>query len=141
MKSLQYVYWTIQELLIRLKELSKKGHLTADEKEEKREIERELKARGERNRAKRNGYVHSHFSIYPSTSTTISTPSINGDNDIYVSIPSINIDNTLVATGSLLVVSGLIMYVIANDSTGIGLVDDLALLVLVPLFFILGGEL
>ena len=76
MRSSKYAYWTTAELLARLKELSRKGHLTADEKKEKKEIVTELKARGERNPAKRKGYAHSHFSLSSIASTITSTPTI-----------------------------------------------------------------
>ena len=146
MRSSKYAYWTTEELLARLKELSRKGHLTAEEKKEKKEIETELKARGERNRAKRKGYAHSHFSLSPITSTVTSTPSIVGSDTIFESIPNINVninvdEEALVATGALVVVGGLITYVIANDATGFGVADDWALIALIPLFFLLGGEL
>lgn len=36
MKSSKYIYWTTEELLARFKELSRKGHLTAEEKRKKR---------------------------------------------------------------------------------------------------------
>lgn len=38
MRSSKYVYWTTEELLARLKELSKKGHLTAEEKKKKKKL-------------------------------------------------------------------------------------------------------
>lgn len=143
MRSSKYVYWTTEELLARLKELSKKGHLTAEEKKEKKEIETELKARGERNRAKRQGYTHSHFSLLPATSTFSYIPSIGGFYSNFESIPNFNSnvdEETLVITGGSLVVAGLITYVITNDATGFGVADDWALLVLIPLFILLEGE-
>ena len=72
----KYANWSIEELLSKLKELSSKGHLTPEEKKNKKEIETELKARGERNRAKRRGYIHSHFSIIPTILTTFPTISV-----------------------------------------------------------------
>lgn len=146
MRSSKYSYWTIEELLARLKELSRKGHLTTEEKKEKKEIETELKARGERNRSKRKGYSHSYFSLSPITLTVVSTPYIGVIDDNYESIPNINVDinvneEALVTIGALLVVGGLITYVIANDATGFGVADDWALVALIPLFILLGGEL
>ena len=112
-------------------------------KKEKKEIETELKARGERNRAKRQGYTHSHFSLLPATSTFSYIPSIGGFYSNFESIPNFNSnvdEETLVITGGSLVVAGLITYVITNDATGFGVADDWALLVLIPLFILLGGE-
>ena len=105
-----------------------------------------MKARGERNRAKRDGYSHSHFSLSPMTSI-ISSPSpvmefdVNNESISNIDV-NINVnEETLAATGALLVVGGLITYVLANDVTGLGAIDDWSLIALIPLFILLGGEI
>lgn len=46
-----------------------------------------------------------------------------------------------VAASALIVIITLISFVSLNDATGVGVIDDISLVVLIPLFFILGGSL
>ena len=86
--------------------------------------------------------MHSYFSLSPSAITVTSIPSIGEFGYDFEFIPSINVnEDALITTGALLVVGGVITYVIANDATGVGVVDDFALIALIPLFILLGGEL
>lgn len=78
--------------------------------------------------------MHSHFSLL-STTSTMTVEKYNNNYEINIK------ENIVVKTGALLIVGGLITYVIANDTTGVGVADDLALFALIPLFVILGGEL
>lgn len=127
MKSSKYVYWTIEELILRLKELSSKGHLTKEEKEEKRDIERELKARGQHNKAKRKGYYHSQFSV------------IDEKNNSSSDGTDLNNQIKIIALKSIVGIA--IGYILVNDASVIGLVDNFALLILIPLFLGLGGDI
>lgn len=50
-------------------------------------------------------------------------------------------EEIVATTVALFVVGGIITYVIANDATGVGVADDWLLAFLIPLIFILGGEI
>lgn len=141
MKSSKYAYWSTEELLIRLDELARKGHLTQDEKKEKREIETELKARGERNRKKRNGYSRSNFRVSRDDSFAFFVK-VEESTEWRIFIPDFANENAnyLISGAALAFLGAITLYVIGNDSTGIGVLDDFALLLLLPLFFLLGGK-
>ena len=138
MRSSKYLYWTTDELIARLIELKRKGRLTAAEKEEKKDIERELKARGERDKNKRSGYHHSQFSNYQQYGSNSLCFLQDNRMDYY---QTIFIDQK--TAGAIIVVAiagAVIIYILANDSTGIGVIDDFALAFLIPFLFILGGN-
>ena len=141
MKSSKYSYWSTEELLLRLDELNRKGHLTRDEKKEKREIETELKARGERNKKKRDGYSRSKFQT-SSNHIFIFSIRVTERTEWQSFIPDFSGEdaNYLVSGIALTIVGGIILYIIGNDSTGFGVIDDFALLLLLPLFLFVGGK-
>lgn len=81
----------------------------------------------------------------PITNSFISVSSGGEYNSYSKLIPNIsfNVDvgeDDLTVTGAI-IVGGIITYIIANDLTGFGMADNLALIVLIPLFVFLGGEL
>ena len=131
MRKSKYAYWTTEELLERYNELSHKGHLTAKEKEEKKEIETELKARGEKNKSKRKGYNHSHIS------NTFNFDVFSNSLDFEKIGYKKNINSSLEVMGDIIGISAIIAYVLANDTTGIGILDDVTLLILFPIFILL----
>ncbi len=131
MRKSKYASWSIEQLLERYDELCSKGRLTNEEKKEKKDIETELKARGERNKSKRKGYSHSH--IYYNRNFNLGKV---GNFNKY-SYNQSNINNSFIELSFRATIGITITYIIANDSTGVGVIDDFALIVLIPLLFIL----
>ena len=126
MKNSKYLNWTIEELIIRYKELCNKRHLTDEEKKDKKDIETELKARKYRNRSKRMGYNHS-----------LKSSIIINDGKYIFDIGNITLQPESIAAMDIAV---LIFLILSNDITGIGVIDDLALVALIPLFIILNWK-
>ena len=57
----------------------------------------------------------------------------------------INIDinintDAIISSAILTIIGSCIVYIIVNDSTGIGIADDWTLVFWIPLFFIFGGR-
>lgn len=133
MRQKQYEDWSDDELIDRLNELSHKGHLSNEEKKEKNEINKELKARGLRNKKKRAGYRHSSYIINPNNNFVI----IPNDSVINVKNVPNNVNNDVEKNALKTAIGFTITYIIVNDATGVGIIDDIALIFLIPIFFML----
>lgn len=140
-KLTKYSYYTDEQILEMYYNLCKKGRLTKKEKEELKDLEKELKARGLKNKRKRKENHHSNFSlenlaIIDSLYLQIALSNVV----VNITTTSSVIPNTESSfdwetagkiAGGALVLAGIatVIYTIANDVTVVGIADDVPTLV------------
>lgn len=137
----KYRYFTDEQILEMYYNLCKKGRRTKEEEKELKDLQKELKARGLRNKSKRRENHHSNFSLenlaiinslyLQITLSNIvvnitTTPSVITDTE-----SSFDWETAGKIAGGTLIIAGIatVIYTIANDVTVVGIADDVPTLV------------
>lgn len=114
-----------------------KGKLDGKQKKKKKKLVEQQKALKERNKKKRKNLNKSQITLDNFGSEFVIYNDYSNDN---IKIPDFSIDDKLLKNLSRSTVLGLIGYVVINNFSGIGVFDDLSLIFLIPLIFLVEND-